>query len=857
MKLVQAPPRLLQGIRVTVIGLFLALALYLLARTNYLLFHSLAEGFAIVVALTIYVIATRTYKHSKDEYLLFLGNAYLFVAALDFLHAMAYEGMGVFPADGPNLATQLWVAGRLVDAASLFLATFFIERPFSQAMVLAGYGLVTAGLIGSILVLGIFPICFIPGQGLTPFKIAAEYVVSLVVLGAILHLRSMRPRLDHGVYRLMVSAMIVTILAEMSFTLYTDVYGVMNLVGHLLKVLAYYLIYLAIVQHGLDRPYLALNRLNAELEDRVRARTAALEQANSRLEAEIAQRRRAEAEREQLLERVQEQAERLQAQNEELLAQSEELQAQSEELRAQTEDLQEANRRAQYEQTRWQTTVDSMLDPVTVGDAEGHAIYMNAAYTSLVGLTIQDDLPLREHPSHYQLYQPGGAIFEPEQLPLQRAALRNEEVRNVEISQVTSQGDRRIIIWNAAPLHDEDGRVVGSVAVGRDVTAQRQAEAEQARLLDRLKAANEQLSTVSARNMALAEQYRHQVEQMNALLSSLTEGVTIVNREGRVVLRNDAARETFCATSEQDQTIENLAPIQMLEPNGRPVPSEQWPIRRVLRGEQLDNEELVVVRADGSRRQVMFSSGSVLAEDGRVQLAIIVHRDVTRLRELERSREEFLSLVSHDLRAPLTVVQGNAQMIQRHANNPEMVRSSAEAVFTAARRMDRMIQDLVDSVRLESGQLRLQRMTLDVASFTLDLKQRLSISMDMDRISVEVRETPSAVSADPDRLERILTNLLSNALKYSEDRVEVRVESMAGEVRVSVADRGPGISTEDLPHLFERFYRARNAQRKDGLGLGLFITRMLVEAHGGRIWAESEPGRGSTFTFTLPIASPE
>jgi len=253
----------------------------------------------------------------------------------------------------------------------------------------------------------------------------------------------------------------------------------------------------------------------------------------------------------------------------------------------------------------------------------------------------------------------------------------------------------------------------------------------------------------------------------------------------------------------------------------------------------------------------MFSSGSVLAEDGRVQLAIIVHRDVTRLRELERSREEFLSLVSHDLRAPLTVVQGNAQMIQRHANNPEMVRSSAEAVFTAARRMDRMIQDLVDSVRLESGQLRLQRMTLDVASFTLDLKQRLSISMDMDRISVEVRETPSAVSADPDRLERILTNLLSNALKYSEDRVEVRVESMAGEVRVSVADRGPGISTEDLPHLFERFYRARNAQRKDGLGLGLFITRMLVEAHGGRIWAESEPGRGSTFTFTLPMASPE
>ena len=871
MKALNEPADLLPSPRTLAIGSLIALTLYVVARTDYLLFHSLAEGFAIMVALLIYAIATRTYKHSKDDYLLFLGNAYLFVAALDFLHTMTYEGMDVFPNIGPDPSTQLWIAGRYLDALSLLVAPFFLQRRFPGGAGFSIYLLITAALVTSILLFRVFPVSFVAGEGLTPFKVASEYVISLIVLGAIFHLRSRRDRLDRSVYLLMISAMVVTILAEMSFTLYTDVYGVMNFVGHLFKILAYYLIYLGIAQHGLDRPYLAINQLNSELEDRVRTRTAALEEANSRLEVEIAERKRAEEDRERLLERVQEQAEQLlsqneelqtqseelQTQNEELHAQAEELRVQSEELQAQAEDLQEANRQTRYERARWQAVVENMLDPVTVGDVEGHATYMNAAYTRLVDLTIQEGLSLHEHPSHYRLYRPDGTIFEPEELPLQRAALRDEEVRNVEISQGTATGDRRIAIWNASPLHDENGRVIGSVAVGRDITAQRQAETEQARLLAGIRTANEQLLAASLRNMDLAEQYKQQVEQMNALLGSLRDGVSIVDREGHIVLRNQATREIFGVPDEQARTIEGLSQLQILGPDGKPLPPELWPIRRVIQGEQLVNEELTLLRTDGSQRRVTFSSGAVLDGQGQVELAIIVHRDVTELRELERSREELIFMISHDLRAPLTVVQGNAQMIQRLADRPDMVRRSAESVYTSAHRMNRMIQDLVESAKLESRQLRLERIPLDVASFALDLKQRLSLSMDTDRISVEVQELPPAVLADPDRLERILTNLISNALKYSEDRAEVRVEAMGGEVRVSVIDHGAGIRPEDLPHLFDRFYRAKDTHRKDGLGLGLYITRMLVEAHGGRIWAESEQGKGSTFTFTLLIAPPE
>ncbi|HEX2988494.1 MAG TPA: MASE3 domain-containing protein [Chloroflexota bacterium] len=244
------------------LALLIAVASIAMAQVDYLLFHTAAEGFAIVVAVLIYVVGTRTYRYSGDGFLQFLGTAYLFVALLDSLHTMAYQGMGVFHLDGPNEATQLWVAGRLVGAASLYLATYFIGRSPSQRLTVCGYALVTAVLVASIMVFDVFPAAYLPGEGLTSFKIGAEYAVCAMVLGAVWRLHSRKDRLDRSVYLLMLAAMGVTVLSELSFTLYTDVYGVMNLAGHLLKILAYYLIYLAIVRRGLERPYREIGRLN-------------------------------------------------------------------------------------------------------------------------------------------------------------------------------------------------------------------------------------------------------------------------------------------------------------------------------------------------------------------------------------------------------------------------------------------------------------------------------------------------------------------------------------------------------------------------------------------------------------------
>jgi signal transduction histidine kinase len=230
---------------------------------------------------------------------------------------------------------------------------------------------------------------------------------------------------------------------------------------------------------------------------------------------------------------------------------------------------------------------------------------------------------------------------------------------------------------------------------------------------------------------------------------------------------------------------------------------------------------------------------------------------VTDRKRAEQFREEYVHSISHDLRAPLTVIQGQAQLIERFVDEKDLVRQGALSIVQGARRMNGMIQDLVDSARLETGQMLLQRQPVQLKRFIGQLLEQAAGVSDFERISVEVHPDLPPVDVDADCLERILMNLLTNALKYSSPGSEVMLIARldgAMEAVISVVDRGKGISPTDLLHIFDRFYRSEETGKIEGLGLGLYITRMLVETHGGRIWAESELEKGSAFYFTLPLA---
>lgn len=224
---------------------------------------------------------------------------------------------------------------------------------------------------------------------------------------------------------------------------------------------------------------------------------------------------------------------------------------------------------------------------------------------------------------------------------------------------------------------------------------------------------------------------------------------------------------------------------------------------------------------------------------------------IAQLRERTEERDDLLRAVSHDLRTPLQVVLLRAARLARTA--PEEHGRAARSIVGAGRRMERMLRDLVDSARAESGQLVLARRPVALDAFVAGLLGDADGALEVARVTNAVPPALPPADADPDRLDRILVNLVANALKYSAGPVTVTAAPHDGELTVSVRDEGPGIAPEDQARIFDRYVRAR-ATRQDGLGLGLFIVRRLVEAHGGRIWIESAPGRGSTFSFTLPIA---
>jgi signal transduction histidine kinase len=227
---------------------------------------------------------------------------------------------------------------------------------------------------------------------------------------------------------------------------------------------------------------------------------------------------------------------------------------------------------------------------------------------------------------------------------------------------------------------------------------------------------------------------------------------------------------------------------------------------------------------------------------------------IRRLRESTEQREDLLRAVSHDIRNPLQIVVLQAQRLLRGPGE-ERTRRAAAGVLTAARRIDRMLRDLADSAKAESGRIELAWSQVPLRAFVDEMLDTSEGVFEVGRVVNEIPAELPPVLADPDRLDRILANLVGNALKYSQDRVHLRAELVDEQVQISVTDHGPGIDRGDLPRIFERYYRGQRHEG-EGLGLGLYIVRKLVEAHGGRISAESRIGEGSTFTFTLPASPP-
>jgi PAS domain S-box-containing protein len=367
---------------------------------------------------------------------------------------------------------------------------------------------------------------------------------------------------------------------------------------------------------------------------------------------------------------------------------------------------------------------------------------------------------------------------------------------------------------------------------------------------------NESLVLSSLRDRAHAEVQALQRAQLNALLENLNEGVIIGDARGEVVLRNRAAHALFGLPRAEPPAF-TANSLDAFLPDGRALGTEERPLARATRGEEFTDYELVFVLATGERRRLVFTATNVKEESGEVALAILVFRDITEMRRLEQQRRDYLALTTHDLRGPLTTILMSVTELKASMANTASRTGmrAAERAERNVRRMVAMLEDLSEATQLETHGVELRRVSCDLAELVTDMIDGMDAAA-ARRIEIQIDRTGSfRLLADRLRLERVVLNLLTNALKYSADEspVQVRVARDGSALELDVVDHGIGIDRENIEMIFSRYYRTDAGKAAaPGSGLGLYIVRMIVEAHGGRIDVSSDVGKGSRFSVRLP-----
>ena len=338
--------------------------------------------------------------------------------------------------------------------------------------------------------------------------------------------------------------------------------------------------------------------------------------------------------------------------------------------------------------------------------------------------------------------------------------------------------------------------------------------------------------------------------ELNATLANMIEGVLVVDAACRIRLANDTVRRQFnLPESVLGKTVTEAfrsAPLQDL-------------ISQALASEQVNARELSFF---GPEERVFDANAACLrGRDGSPTGVVIVFHDITRIKQLENIRKEFVANVSHELRTPLSMIKGYVEtLLDEQPPDGATTKQFLQTIEKHSRRLEALIEDLLSISELESQQAKLQLTSVslraEVEVVLEELKQRAR-EKNMTVVS-EIPENVPPVHADAQRLHQVLFNLFDNAVKYTPagGHVVVSAKEKDGEVEVCVTDNGPGIAPEHLSRIFERFYRADKARSRElgGTGLGLSIVKHIVQAHGGRVWAESQLEKGSTFYFTLPKA---
>jgi PAS domain S-box-containing protein len=776
--------------------------LYLISLQGYVLFHTAVELFSIAVAWDIFFIAWNSRRLLANNYLLFLGISYLFVGGIDLLHTLAYKGMGVFPASKSDLASQLWIAGRFVQSVSLLIAPLFLSRRLRANLVIAAFSLVSAALLASIFYWKVFPDTYVQGVGLTTFKIWSEYSVCLILVGAAILLFRQRDRFEPRVLKLLIASMGVTVASELAFTLYIDVYGLFNLIGHFLKVISYYLVYRAIIQTGLNKPYDLVFRELKKGQEALATSMADLQKSSAETNA--------------------------------LLAAS----------------------RALLEQREFVQSARSIFDicKAAIGATSGYVALLDRHCTENQVLfldsggmpcTVDPALPMPIRGLRAEVYRTGKVAFD-------------NDFSNSKWMAFLPGGHVRLENVMFAPLMVE-GKAAGLIGLANKPGGFNDNDS-------RLAAAFAEFASIGLLNSLTLESLKHSEERFRAVVENANDAIISVDSLGSVVHWNQAAEHIFGYSTQEavGKPLALMMPERFREAHeqalGRMVSNfGSRPSRRTVEvaGLKKDGNEFPAELsiADWETREGKFFTGI---------LRDITHRKRAQealqgtLAELERSNTElqqFAYVASHDLQEPLRMISSYVQLLQRRYED-RLDKDADEFISYAvggAKRMQSLINGLLQYSRVGTHGKPFKLVHFDaILNKALDNLQMLLVES-----GAQVTHDPlPTLMADSSQLLQLFQNLIDNACKFRDDaapHIHISARPERSQWLFSVRDNGIGIDPEYADRIFIIFQRLHSREEFPGTGLGLAICKKIIERHGGKIWVEFGNRKGTTFCFTIPV----
>ena len=856
------------------------------ARISYLFAHTLAELFSIVAAVTALVVASTSHRFTRNHFVIVAAIAVGWCASLDLVHTLVFKGMRLMDSNSANPATQLWISARLLQATAMVAAPLMLSRVAQVDRLHLLFGSLCALALAAVFS-GHFPDAYVEGQGLTPFKILTEYLIIALLTLALLLLWQRRALVAPALLRNITLALLLMMASEFAFTRYASVYADANLLGHVLKIYAYWFVYIALAEHTLKQPFSMLSRA-ANSYDAVPDPTLIVALDGTIQQANLAAARRLNLPAEQLVgrsshalfhdgsvpieacpvcTRLGDAAQRFTQVLE--LPRFEFVEClvapcmPDDAVGARVQVVRDITEQHASEE-RFRKLFEDTRQPIMLIE-NGRFVAANRAALAMlrverldqfVGRTIEAISPARQpdgRPSSELAAQALAAAFEHGAHEFEWEHLRADGaplVARVLLTPIQMRGKTLLhVVWS-------------------DITRQKQTERELANYRQTLE---------------------QRVEQRTAELGALADKLRGVNEKQQAVF--DAASVGIMLTSERVITSCNLTMERLF---GYPAGALIGQTTRVLyaddasyaatsreleaslneQGEFMQEHELV--RRDGSRfwcrevvraidRQHLGKGFAGTFEDITAERAAI--EEMARARSIAedaaRTKAEFLANMSHEIRTPMNSVIGMALLALKAEPSPQ-VRNYLLKIQSSGQHLLGVINDILDFSKLEADKMVLEQVDFELAPLFEQLSHLFSekVASKGIRFILDVApDVPPCLIGDSLRLGQVLINLVNNAVKFTDSgeiALQVSLQERQGDqavLRFAVRDTGIGISETQRRHLFESFQQADSSttRKYGGTGLGLAICKRLIHLMGGEIGIDSAPGQGSTFSFSARL----